>query len=77
MAITSYLYEILTEAVKKKDIDSDKTKSIFEIGEQNFYEWFGNESEEKLKNIIFCKTRYINEGISFIYSFTSSMRIIH
>jgi len=63
MAITSYLYEILTEVVKKKDIDSEKIKSIFEIGEQNFYEWFGKESEEKLKKTIKEFATEKNKGV--------------
>ena len=46
MAITSYLHEILIFLKKKELISSGKTKSIFEIGEQN---WYGDVS---LKDLI-------------------------
>ena len=52
MAITSYLHEILIFLKKKKIIPSEKTKSIFEIGEQN---WYGDVS---LKDLIKTINKY-------------------
>ena len=45
MAITSYLYQILIFLKKKELISSGKTKSIFELGEQN---WYGDVSHKDL-----------------------------
>jgi len=70
MAITSYLYEILIFLKKKELISSGKTKSIFEIGEQNWYgdvsfqdliKTINNYSDSKDKEVL-CKK--LNEIIS-------------
>ena len=72
MAITSYLHEILVFLKKKKIISPEKTKSIFEIGEQNWYgdvslkdliKTINNYSDSKNKEVL-CKK--INEIISLI-----------
>lgn len=49
MAITSYLYNILIFLKKNKLITPEKTQSIFEIGEQN---WYGDVSFESLNETI-------------------------
>jgi len=49
MAITSYLYQILIFLKKKELISSEKTNSIFEIGEQN---WYGDVSFQDLMRTI-------------------------
>ena len=70
MAITSYLYEILIFLKQKELISSGKTKSIFEIGEQNWYgdvsfqdliKTINNYSDSKDKEVL-CKK--LNEIIS-------------
>ena len=72
MAITSYLHEILVFLKNKKIISPEKTKSIFEIGEQNWYgdvslkdliKTINNYSNSKNKEVL-CKK--INEIISLI-----------
>ena len=70
MAITSYLHEILVFLKKKKIISTEKIKSIFEIGEQNWYgdvslkdliKTINNYSDSKDKEVL-CKK--LNEIIS-------------
>ena len=78
MAITSYLYEILIFLKKKELISSGKTKSIFEIGEQNWYgdvsfkdliKTINNYSDSKDKEVL-CKK--LNEIISLTEKGTDS-----
>ena len=45
MAITAYFYQLLLHLKKNKIIDTNQTKSIFEIGEQN---WYGDVKIEDL-----------------------------
>ena len=68
MAITSYLHEILIFLKNKELISPEKTKSIFEIGEQNWYgdvslkdllETINNHSNSKDKEILCEKLKKI------------------
>ena len=47
MAITAYFYQLLIHLKKNKIIDTNQTKSIFEIGEQN---WYG---DVKIEDLLF------------------------
>ena len=49
MAITSYFYQLLIHLKKNKLIDFEKTKSILEIGEQN---WYGDVKLEDLLSTV-------------------------
>ena len=48
MAITAYFYQLLIHLKKNKIIDTNQTKSIFEIGEQN---WYG---DVKIEDLDYC-----------------------
>tara|TARA_B100000959_G_scaffold95620_1_gene101425 strand:- start:440 stop:1240 length:801 start_codon:yes stop_codon:yes gene_type:complete len=48
MAITAYFFQLLTHLKKNKLIDINQTKSIFEIGEQN---WYGDVKIEDLLSL--------------------------
>ena len=49
MAITSYFYQLLIHLKKNKLIDFQQTKSILEIGEQN---WYGDVKLEDLLSTV-------------------------